>query len=78
MNEAIKAEGKEGLRVKELLEWFIDQSLDQIDSQEAARSYTLKVRSIINKLIHQENTLVAITSEENPDDRLLSISINAM
>lgn len=58
VKNAIKEEKREGMRVRELLEWFIEENLEQIDNQEEARTFTLKVRSIINKLIHQENSLV--------------------
>lgn len=62
VREAIKEEKQEGIRIKDLVEWYIDQHLDEIDSEQGARIVTLKIRSIINKIILQENTLVWLSN----------------
>ena len=51
-------EGREGVRIQELVEWFIEQRLKQLDSEEEAKELSLKIRSIIDMILKKENTLV--------------------
>ncbi len=58
VNEVVTIEGKQGIKLCDLVGWYVENSMEKVESEEAAKELTLKARSIIQRLITQETTLV--------------------
>jgi len=58
IEETIKVEKKSGITVKELIEWYIESNLHNIHNEETAKNITLTLRSVIQRLINKERSLV--------------------
>jgi len=58
VREVIKVDEKPGITIRQLIDWFVEEHIDKVESEASAKELTQKVRSIIQKLINQEHELV--------------------
>ena len=63
LRECEKAGEEGGVEEKNLIEWFIEQHLNEIESEAEAYQLTKKLSSIIQRLIMQDRVLVLLQDE---------------
>lgn len=63
-------------RHRDVIEFYIEQNMDKFTNQEEAEELSLKVNSVIDRLIEKEGILIVSMDAEDRLDRELSINVN--
>ena len=63
-------------RHRDIIEFNIEQNLDKLTNEEQAEELTVKVNSVIDRLIDREGILIVSMDSEDKLDRELSINVN--
>jgi hypothetical protein len=63
-------------RHRDIIEFYIEQNLDKLTNEEQAEELTVKVNSVIDRLIDREGILIVSMDSEDKLDRELSINVN--
>ena len=65
-----------GARQRDIIEFYIEQNLDKLTNEEQAEELSIKVNSVIDRLIDKEGILIVSMDAEDKVDRMLSINVN--
>jgi hypothetical protein len=63
-------------RQRDVIEFYIEQNLDKLTNEEQAEELSLKINSVIDRLIDKEGILIVSMDAEDKVDRELSINVN--
>ena len=63
-------------RQRDIIEFYIEQNLDKLTNEEQAEELSIKVNSVIDRLIDKEGILIVSMDAEDKVDRMLSINVN--
>jgi len=65
-----------GVKQSDLIEWFISQNIQLVNSMEEYNQFTKILRSIINRLLRTERVLMISVDDEDPLNRWLKMHPN--
>lgn len=61
---------------KDIVEYYIENNLDLIETTEQANELTIKLNAVIEKLINRDGILIVLADSDNQQERGLSLNIN--
>lgn len=61
---------------KDIVEHYLEDNLEQIESEEQANELTIKLNAVIERLINNEGILIVTADHEDKHKRGLSINVN--
>lgn len=67
---------KAGIKKSDVIEWFLDQCEDDIQSEEDLLMMTKKVKGVIERLIHKDAVLIELQAGEGSQDCPLVVHPN--
>ncbi len=63
-------------RHRDVIEFYIEQNLDKLTNEEQAEELSIKINSVIDRLIEKEGILIVSMDADDRLDRELSINVN--
>lgn len=61
---------------KDIVEYYIENNLDLIETTEQANELTIKLNAVIEKLINRDGILIVLAESDDQQERGLSLNIN--
>ncbi len=61
---------------KDIIEYYLENNLENIESEEQANELTIKLNAVIERLINNEGILIITAENDNKQERGLSINVN--
>ncbi|EPZ36218.1 DNA replication licensing factor Mcm6 domain-containing protein [Rozella allomycis CSF55] len=72
----IKKSEETGIKKSQVIDWFLEQSEDEIHSEQDLIDLTKKVKGIIERLIHKDSVLIEFKSDDDSQDYPLVVHPN--
>jgi hypothetical protein len=60
----------------QIIEFYMESSLDKIESMEQAKELKDKLNAVIERLINKESILIVTTDDMDKNERVLSLNVN--
>jgi hypothetical protein len=77
IREKDRAERTEGVKQQELIDWYVQDHIDEINSSEDAEQMVKMLTGVINRLVSRDGILVVISDdEEDRSNRVLKVHPN--
>jgi len=64
------------VRQKDIIDYYIENNLDQIDGEKQALEETTKILAVVERLVNKENILIVTQENDNKPERVLSLNVN--
>lgn len=61
---------------KDLVEYYVEQHLQDLDNPQQAEEMTKKVNAVIENMINKEGILIVNTENDDKTQRVLSLNVN--
>ena len=63
-------------RHRDIIEYYLEQHLDKLETSEEAKDLSEKLNAVIERLIHKEGILIITEDNDESSERVLSLNVN--